>query len=197
MPGKKNKDIVREAQNNVKQFLRNKKIIHEKNGKYTDFFLKNAQNSFNSAKMLFNVSINNNLKKSLGFPNFNGFLWVINSSYYSMFYMARALLEANSIKIKTDQSIHAIVFNCLIHYFYSTKKIEKSLIEEFQQAGEESSEILGKEKAKKLIEDYSNEKYKREIFTYEIGEIAIQNKAKTSLERAKKFNEEIRKLTKN
>lgn len=190
------KKILREIEKNVKQLSTEGKIIKDKEEKYTKFFLKNAQDSFNSAKLLFNISIDNILKKSLGFPNFNGYLWVINSSYYSMFYMARALLESNGVKIKTEQSIHAITYNALVYYFYLTKKIEKTLIEEFQRAGMEASEILGKEKAKQLIEDYSNEKYKRERFTYEMGEIAMQNKAQTSLDRAKKFNEEIRKLIK-
>lgn len=185
--------IIEEVKINIKEFLREGKIVNE-TSKYTDFFIKNAQNSFNTAKLLFNVSLNPNLKKSLGFPNFNGYLWVINSSYYSMFYMARALLESQGIRIKAKQSVHAITFNALVYYFYLTKKIEKHLIEEFQKAGNEASEILGKEKAGDLIRDYINEKAKRERFTYEIGEIAMQNKAETSLERARKFNEELRKI---
>ncbi len=143
-------------------------------------------------------------------PNFNGFLWVINSSYYSMFYMARALLESISIKIKSEESVHFLVFNALVYYFYSTGKLEKHFIEDFDNAQEESSEILGKEKvnssriskfpsqaqekAKEMISDYSNEKEKRTKFTYETGEIAMKSKAETSLNRAKKFNEEIRKI---
>jgi len=51
-----------------------------------------------------------------------------------------------------------------------------------------------RQRAKNLIEDYFNEKFKRGRFTYEMGEIAMKNKAQTSLNRAKKFNEEIRKL---
>ncbi len=143
-------------------------------------------------------------------PNFNGFLWVINSSYYSMFYIARALLESIGIKIKSDESVHFLVFNALVYYFYSTGKLEKHFIEDFENAQEESSEILGKEKvnspsiskfpsqaqekAKEMITDYSNEKEKRAKFTYETGEIAMKNKAETSLNRAKKFNEEARKI---
>jgi uncharacterized protein (UPF0332 family) len=186
--------IIEKAKSNIKGYLRERKIAKEKDSKYTSFFIRNAQNSFNSAKLLFNVSSNQDLKKSLGFPNFDGYLWVINSSYYSMFYMARALLESQGIKIKVKQSVHAITFNALIYYFYLTKKIEKRLIEEFQKAGNEASEILGKEKAENLIRDYFNEKDKRERFTYEMGEIAMQNKAKTSLDRARFFNQEIRKI---
>jgi hypothetical protein len=53
--------------------------------------------------------------------------------------------------------MHALVFDVLIYYFYSTGKIEKALIEEFQEAGEEAQEVLGKESAKALMEDYLNE----------------------------------------
>jgi uncharacterized protein (UPF0332 family) len=180
---------------NIKRYLNDNSIIKEKKGKFAEFFLSNAKNSLDSAKLLFEVSTKKDLQKITGFPDFNGFLWVVNSSYYSMFYMARALLESEGIKIKPESaSVHLITFNALVYYFYLTGKIQKSLIEEFKEAGEEASEVLGKEKAKSLIEDYSYEKDKRGRFTYEMGEIAIQNKAETSLNRAKKFNEEIRKL---
>lgn len=156
--------------------------------------MNNAADSLNSAKLLFKASTNKELQNSSGFPNFNGFLWVINASYYSMFYMARALLESEGILIKADNSVHLVTFDALVYYFYLTGKIQKNLIEEFKEAGEEASETLGKDKAKALIEDYSYEKDKRGRFTYEMGEIAIKNKAETSLNRATKFNEEIRKI---
>lgn len=108
--------------------------------------------------------------------------------------MARALLENKGIKIKTDLSIHAVVFDALVYYFYLTGKLQKRLIEDFAEAKEETSEMLGKEKAKELIEDYFYEKKKRGLFTYEMGATAMRNKAQTSLERAKRFNEEIRKM---
>lgn len=186
-------EIIR---NNIRAFLSNNTILKEKKaGKFVDFFINNAYNSLDSAKLLFDVSTKKDLQKTAGFPDFNGFLWVINASYYSMFYMARALLENEGIKIKTDSaSIHLITFNALVYYFYLTGKIQKGMVEEFKEAGEEASEVLGKEKARALIEDYSYEKVKRGRFTYEMGEIAMQNKAETSLNRAKKFNEEIRKM---
>lgn len=178
----------------IKRFVSENLIVKEKSGKFIDFFMNNAKNSLDSARLLFKVSTNKELQNSLGFPNFNGFLWVVNASYYSMFYMARALLESEGVKIKTDNSVHLVTFNALVYYFYLTGKIQKNLIEEFKEAGEEASETLGKDKAKALIEDYSYEKDKRGRFTYEMGEIAIRNKAETSLNRALRFNEEIRKI---
>jgi len=187
---KKIEEIKRNAIKNINEGL----IIKTKDSKYADFFIKNAKDSLDSAKILFDISVNEKTKNSFGMPNFNGFLWVINSSYYSMFYMARALLENIGVKIKSDESVHFLVFNALVYYFYSTGKLEKHFIEDFENAQEESSEILGKEKAKEIISSYSNEKEKRARFTYETGEIAMKSKAETSLNRAKKFNEEIRKI---
>lgn len=136
-----------------------------------------------------------NLETSAFRPtNFTGFLWVVNASYYSMFYAARALLENDGVRIRTDASIHAVTFDALVHYFYLTGKLEKKLIEEFAEAEEDAAETLGRETAKGLMEDYFHEKRKRARFTYELGEIAMQEKAKTSLGRAKRFNEAIRKI---
>jgi hypothetical protein len=53
---------------------------------------------------------------------------------------------------------------------------------------------LCKEKARKFIEDYSSEKEKRVQFTYKMGQNAMMNKAEISLNRARLFNEELRKL---
>src|SRR3989338_6481570 len=141
---------------NVCRFINDSSIIKEKTGKFADFFINNANDSLDSAKLLFEVSTNKDFQKITGFPNFNGVLWVVNASYYSMFYIARALLESEGIKIKTESaSVHLITFNALVYYFYLTGKIEKGLIEEFKEAGIEAFDALGKEKAKSLIEDYS------------------------------------------
>ena len=188
---------ISEIKKRVERFLEEGIIKKEKEKRFVEFFLKNSKDSLDSAKLLFDVSTKNNFKNYLGFPDFNGFLWVVNSSYYSMFYMARALLEYEGIKIKTDQSIHAIVFDALVYYFYLTGRLEKKLIEDFAEAEKEALEVLGKEKAKELIEDYFYEKEKRALFNYEMGAIAMKNKAQTSLERVKKFDEEIRKIIEN
>ncbi len=187
---------------NIEKFMKEEKIIVDKQnrGIFENFFLENSRKSFDSAKLLIEVSDKKELQDNLGYPNFDGYLWVINSSYYSMFYMARALLEHSGIKIKADsstQSIHQLTFQALVYFFYLNKRLEKKLIEDFEEASIEAGEILGKEKAKKLVEDYESEKEKRARFTYELGQIAIKSKAKTSLERARFFNQELRKILKN
>ena len=161
---------------------------------HTSFFLKNAEDSIDSAKVLFEISTDPEKQKFLGFTSFNGLLWTVNASYYSMFYMARALLENEGIKIKSDLSIHAVTFDIIVSHFYLTGKLQKELLNDFADAKEDASELLGKQKADELIEEYFYEKNKRSTFTYEMGEILVKSKAKTSLERAQKFKREIKKI---
>ena len=68
------------------------------------------------------------------------------------------------------------------------------MFEYYAEAMEEATELLGKQKADELVEEYFYEKRKRASFTYETGVFAIQSKAKTSLDRATKFCKEIRKI---
>ena len=155
-----------------------------------------------SAQLLYKVSTNSELQDATGFPNLKGFLWVINSSYYSMFYMASALLASSGIKIKSEIGIHKLTFDAFVYYFYLTNKIAKEYVEQFLEAFEDSEELLGRkeaikraeEKAKELITSFDSEREKRRIFTYELERTKIETKAKTSLERANHFYREIIKL---
>ncbi len=185
---------ISEIRKRMERHLKEGLIVKEKDVRFVQFFLDNARNSLESANLLYEASVNQKVRNSLGLSGFNGFLWVINSGYYSMFYIARALLESEGVKIKTDYSVHALTFDALVYYFHLNGKIERKLIEEFADAELEASETLGKEKAKELMDDYFYEKRKRSRFTYELGETAMHEKAKTSLERAKRFNEEMRKI---
>jgi uncharacterized protein (UPF0332 family) len=156
--------------------------------------MENSKDSLDCANALFKLSSDEKIRNLAAIENINGYLWVINTSYYSMFYMVRALLESVGIKIKSEESIHFNAFNAFIYYFYVNGKIDRKFVEDFEDAGEEAAQILGREKARKVISDYSNEKEKRARFTYEMGERAVRAKAETSLNRARVFNEEIKKL---
>lgn len=185
---------IKEIQSRVKSYLDSGAVKTKQGKKYVDFFLNNSNDSLDSASTLFDLSINKNLLEKIGRKNLNGFLWVINASYYSMFYMARALIENEGIKINSDLSIHMVTFDVLVHFFYQNGKLQKKIIEDYIDAKEEVDELLGKEKADELIEGYFYEKSKRATFTYETGMYAIKSKAKTSLDRATKFNQELNRL---
>jgi len=185
---------LKETEKRVKQYQTDGIIKTKGKPEHVEFFLKNADDSVDSAKALFELSTDTEKQKFLGFTRFNGLLWVVNVSYYSMFYMARALLENEGIKIKTDLSIHAVTFDTLVSYFYLTGKLQEELLDDFIEAKEDAAELLGKQKADELIEEYFFEKKKRGTFTYDMGEILIKSKAKTSLERAQKFRRELKKI---
>lgn len=184
---------LKEAESRVKHYLREGIIKTRGTKEDVHFFLVNAKNSLQSAKLLLEVSGSEELQERTGHLGFNGYLWVINASYYSMFYMARALLDNAGIKLKSDFSIHTLTFDALVYYFYLTGKLQKRLIGIFVEAKEDAAELLGKETADELIVTYFYEKRKRGRLTYETGELAMQNKAKTSVERADKFNKELKR----
>ena len=185
---------IKEVRSRVTQYLGDGTIQTKCKPEHVSFFLTNAKNSLNSANVLFDVSTKMKLQEDMGYPGFDGYLWVINASYYSMFYTARALLENEGLKLRSDLSIHLVAFDAMVHFFYVTGKLQKRLVEYFAESREEAAELLGHEKAEELMYDYFSEKKKRGIFTYEMGKFAIESKARTSLERAGKFYEEIMRV---
>jgi uncharacterized protein (UPF0332 family) len=133
---------LREAESRVRHYLVEGIIITKQNCEFVDFFLSNAEKSLNSANALYDLSTDTEMQKKTGYFNFDGFLWVVNACYYSMFYMARALLEHEGVKVKSDLSVHSVTFDAMINFFYLNGKLQKRLIEDFAEAKEESSEIL-------------------------------------------------------
>lgn len=187
---------LKEAESRVKQYINDGTIKTKQHKEFVDFFLINAEKSLNSANALYDLSTDKDMQQKTGYSDFDGFLWVVNACYYSMFYIARAILENERIKIRADLSVHAITFDAIIYFFYLNGKLQKRLIEDFAYAKEEANELLGKQKADQLIEDYFWEKGKRATFTYNTKQVVIRAKAKTSIERAKRFNQEIKKIIK-
>ncbi len=106
-------------------------------------------------------------------------LWVIVSSYYSMFYMACAYLYKKGYKTK-HEIVHQIVNEAII--VLGRHDLEKHFLEEYE---EEKDKAMSS--TENLINNFEFEKTKRSQFQYETtGEIK-RAKAKTSLERAKNF----------
>ena len=91
---------LKEIQSRVKKFLDEGTIKTKQQKEFVDFFLTNAKKSLRSANALYDLSTNQEMQTKMGYRDFDGFLWVVNTCYYSMFYMARALLENKGIKLK-------------------------------------------------------------------------------------------------
>jgi uncharacterized protein (UPF0332 family) len=171
--------------------------------KFVDFFMSNAESSLRTASILQEISDQDTLKQTLRTgSDFEAYLWVIVSAYYSMFYSATALLAKQGIKA-TGQIVHKVTADALIHYFAANEKLA-NLLEQFEEAQTVGMELVGREelmkrmqkKADELIISYEGERKKRSKFQYDIGVQAKRGYAQTSLERARTFVFETRKLLK-
>lgn len=154
------------------------------------FFLGKSIESFNLAKRILQISEDTN-------DPLSSFMWVISIAYYSMFFAATALLAHFGHKIKEERGVHKLTYHALVHYFLiDDNKLQKHFIEQYQHAYEEAEELLriSEEKAVLFVASFDFEREKRRRYTYEMGEIAEQQKAKTSLARAESFLLEVRKI---
>lgn len=169
------KDIVEKAESNVRGYLEDKlltKVTPQK--KVLDIFIKNADESLILAEDI----LKNNMSD----------LWVIVTSYYSMFYIANAVLYKRGVKVG-DTSAHAVTANSLIVYVKDSLK--KSLLEEFTEAMNDAQITM---KTESLIKCYFQEKKKRGIFQYNMTSELKKSKAETSFKRAKEFVFALKKL---
>ncbi len=200
------KERLNEAKRNVKVYVDDGllKIGDKDAPRFVDFFMANAESSLRTASILQEISDENSLKETLRVGlDFESYLWVIVSSYYSMFYAATAILAKQCVKA-TGQIVHKVTADALIHFFGSNEKLAR-LLEQYEEAQIVGLELVGREelmkrmqkKADELIIAYEGERKKRSKFQYDIGVQAKRGYAQTSLERAKDFVFEIRKLIKS
>lgn len=179
-----NEKQIAESSNVIKQLIQEGKIIRPKPNT-DDFFLKKSRNA---------LAISERLLTLFDEEQLDTHTWVINISYYSMFFAATALLARHNHKINVDLGIHTLTYHALIHYFIKEdNKLKWQVMEEYKNAVEEAEELLqiAERKLKELITDLKLELIKRKVFTYNVGEEAERNKAFLSYKRAKHFFQEI------
>jgi len=193
-----------QAERNIQDYL-NEELLTKKpeHQQFASFYLKNAKMSFQVAQFLFNLSTNPDTKKSAGIPDdFECFLWVVVTSYYSMFYTANAALSKLGFKVG-EKFAHKITQDALLVYFIKNNKLAKCLLDEYEQTKEEVLNLMGlneeellKEfqlKAKQLIATFDYQRKRRGEFQYEIQTSAKQHTAQLSLDRARTFIQEMNK----
>ncbi len=166
---------IKEAESNVRGYLSEgllkNKIVDEN---IINKYLKNSYESLSIAQLAFGHSS----------------LWTIVCSYYSMYYVANALLSKIGYKVGSKIS-HKITYDSLIVFIRN--KLRVNLLEDYEKAKSEALEISGT-KAGEIIQSFNFELQKRSKFQYDMTEHVMKNKAQTSLERAKKFLFEMEKL---
>tara|TARA_Y100000034_G_C6857381_1_gene389842 strand:- start:936 stop:1457 length:522 start_codon:yes stop_codon:yes gene_type:complete len=158
---------IKLAENNFKIYLQERKIqkVSELNNLIYETYLRNARESLKVANLLSN--------------NKTSSLWVIVTSYYSMFYMACAYLYKLGYKTK-HEIVHQVINEALI--FQGRHKIKNHLLNNYIEEKEEALNIVDNH-----LRNYEFEKAKRATFQYETTEDIKESKAQTSLNRAKEF----------
>ncbi len=158
---------IKQAENNFKNYLQEGKIkkITSPVQLIYHTYLRNARESLNVANQLF--------------QNKTSYLWVVVTSYYSMFYMACAYLYKLGYK-PGEEIVHQVVNESLI--VQGRNKIKNYRLENYSEEKEKALIIVDN-----YLENYEREKAKRSSFQYQTTESIKESKAKTSLGRAKEF----------
>jgi uncharacterized protein (UPF0332 family) len=166
-----------QAKKNFENYLREGLLKKEKNDLSKEMYIKNSYLSLQTAIELENSSLK---------PH----MWVIVISYYSMFYIANAVLLHLGYKTQ-DKIVHKVTMDALI--VLVQEKLRKELLEEYELIQQDALDIASI-KAEELITNYSLELTKRSTFQYNMLESIKETKAKTSIKRAQEFIYEMNKL---
>ena len=171
------KEKKKEAKQNFDKYLQEGLIKKEKNETARAMYLKNAELSLHLAEECMESALR---------PH----LWVVVISYYSMFYIANAVLL--NLGYKTgDKIVHKVTSDALIVLVMD--KIKKGLLEGYEDAKEDALEIASI-RSEELMSFYALEMDKRSRFQYNMTESIQEQKARTSLKRAREFMLEMQKL---
>lgn len=164
---------IKEAEKGIKSYLSDGLIKKEKFREMVfDTYMRNHRESLLVSRKMFNENLSN--------------LWVIVISYYSMFYLANALLYKIGYKIGSKVA-HKVTSDALI--VFVRNKLKDTLIEDYELASDEALTL-----SDNLLQSYDFEREKRSVFQYESTEEIKTAKAKTSLERAEEFGVKIEKM---
>ena len=171
---------IKEAESNVRQYLRDNMLKKQTNKTAQEMYVENCDVSLQTAHKLL----------SLESEDYKPHLWVIVSSYYAMYYVANAVLLKVGYKVG-DKISHKVTADSLI--VFVRNKLTKNLIQEYEETKEDALELTS-QRADLLLNNLDYEREKRSKFQYRMDEQIKRSKAQTSLERAKEFVFEMKKL---
>ena len=171
---------IKEAESNVRQYLEDGLLKKQRNGTAILMYIENANVSLETAQKLFNLES----------KTYQPYLWVIVTSYYSMYYIGNAVLLHLGYKVG-DKISHKVTSDALI--VLVREKLKKHILEEYEEIKDDALELISS-RADLLLQSLDFEREKRSKFQYQMDEQAKREKAITSLERAKQFLFEMKKL---
>ena len=171
---------IKEARNNIGGYIAEGLVKKERNREAEEVYLKNSDISLKTAEKLMKDDI-------------KPYLWVIVCSYYSMFYIANAVLSKIRYKVG-DKVAHKITSDLLVAVVLD--KMKKELIDNYEDIKTDALEIASI-KAESLIENYDIERRKRSDIQYKSLDEIKEQKARISLQRAREFVFEMRVFYEN
>jgi len=175
-----NEKRINEAKSNVKQYLKEGLLKKQENETAKQMYLENCELSLLTAQKLLDMESG----------GYKPHLWIIVSSYYSMYYIANAVLLDLGYKVGEKIS-HKVTSDALI--VFARDKLKKGFIEEYEDIKEDALELISL-KTDSILQSFDFEREKRSKFQYQMDEQVKKSKALTSLERAKQFVFEMKKL---
>ncbi len=144
-----------------------------------DMYLAKARKNYTIGNLIFRISEQDDLKKSLSMPqDFNMHEWVIIVSYYAMYTSALAAISRLGFKSKS----HAATIAILENYYVKNEKLETKHIDKLTKAYTLSEDMITM-----LMEM----KERRETAQYEATPAITRENAKTALEDAEEFVSKI------
>lgn len=171
---------IKEAESNVRQYLRDDLLKKQTNKTAQEMYVENCDISLQTAQKLL----------VLESQDYKPHLWVIVSSYYSMYYIANAVLLKFGYKVGAKVS-HKVTVDALI--VFVRHKLKKNLIQEYEDTKEDALELMS-QRTDLLLKTLDYEREKRSKFQYQMDAQVKRSKAQTSFERAKEFVFEMKKL---
>jgi uncharacterized protein (UPF0332 family) len=186
----------------------NRRVWETPTSLFINHTFKKAEDSLNTAKALYSLMTNQELKKkALPATDFNSTLWIINSAYYSMFFLAQVLLAKDGKKMpEGTQDSHKTTLLAVLYYFIikgsglegkpglDWEDISKTRLSDALVILHEAQEAAGMllQRAKNAVTDLKSELDKRTELTYTTTIDAELSHAKTSIDRAQKFWEIVK-----
>ncbi|MFH1977965.1 MAG: HEPN domain-containing protein [Candidatus Aenigmatarchaeota archaeon] len=151
------------------------------NKRFTRFFFERSENSLLTANLLYQISNNSEDKTSLKIDeSYGSYMWVIVTCYYSMFYMASALISKKGVKVGSSDA-HKNVKNAFLRLYIENSDLERRLGMEYTQC-------------KEIAHDLMQERNKRSKYQYDVGLNVLKRDAEMSIKHAKNFFEKTRKV---
>ncbi|MBI5881418.1 hypothetical protein HZB90_04775 [archaeon] len=169
------------------------RIREEDSSFLTRFFIIQSRKSLRVAKTLYAIDQDEVAKGRYSYAKTDsGHLWVINASYYSMFYLVRALLAHRRIKLGNMRGVHDLTQKCFEHFLIDAGFVGRMFKEMYAETKEAASGLLQLEDyPARLKKEYDRAIASRVKFTYQTTVSFEGKEAKEVLSIADRFFNEL------